>query len=59
MVNREKVLDAIKDKGYHIILKDEQENGIWYRLKQWHNDITISLWCGNDGKYVIEFEDWD
>lgn len=59
MEYRSKVLQVILDQGYHVIIKDEQENGIWYRLKQWHNDITISLWCGNDGKYVMEFEDWD
>ena len=40
---REEILQRFKDEGYHVIIKDEQEDGIWHRLKQWNNDITISL----------------
>ena len=38
--------------------KDEQENGIWYRLKRFNSDITVSLWMDNDVSFKFSFEDW-
>ena len=55
---RGQVLELIKDLGYRVLIKDEQENGIWYRLKKWNSDITLSLWMDNDGSYRFNFEDW-
>lgn len=55
---REEILQRFKDEGYFVLIKDEQENGIWYRLKRFNSDITISLWMDNDGSYRFSFEDW-
>ena len=55
---RGQVLELIKDLGYRTLIKDEQENGIWYRLKKWNSDITLSLWMDNDGSFKFSFEDW-
>lgn len=55
---REEVLQRFKDEGYFVLIKDEQENGIWYRLKRFNSDITISLWMDNDGSFKFSFEDW-
>jgi hypothetical protein len=51
-------LQRFKDEGYFVLIKDEQENGIWYRLKRFNSDITISLWMDNDGSFKFSFEDW-
>lgn len=40
---REEILQRFKDEGYFVLIKDEQENGIWYRLKRFNSDITVSL----------------
>ena len=55
---REEILQRFKDEGYFVLIKDEQKNGIWYRLKRFNSDITISLWMDNDGSYRFSFEDW-
>lgn len=55
---REEVLQRFKDEGYFVLIKDEQENGIWYRLKRFNSDITVSLWMDNDGSFRFQFEDW-
>lgn len=55
---REEILQRFKDEGYFVLIKDEQENGIWFRLKRFNSDITISLWMDNDGSYRFSFEDW-
>lgn len=55
---REEILQRFKDEGYFVLIKDEQENGIWYRLKRFNSDITVSLWMDNDGSYRFSFEDW-
>ena len=55
---REEILQRFKDEGYFVLIKDEQENGIWYRLKRFNSDITISLWMDNDGSFRFQFEDW-
>lgn len=55
---REEILQRFKDEGYFILIKDEQENGIWYRLKRFNSDITVSLWMDNDGSFRFQFEDW-
>lgn len=56
--NRDKVLQGFKDEGYFILIKDEQSNGIWYRLKKFQSDITVSLWMDNDGSFKFNYEDW-
>ena len=43
MEHMNEVLNMIEDQGYQVIIKEEQSNGVWYRLKRWHSDITISL----------------
>lgn len=55
---REEILQRFKDEGYFVLIKDEQENGIWYRLKRFNSDITVSLWMDNDGSFRFQFEDW-
>lgn len=55
---REEILQRFKDEGYFVLIKDEQENGIWYRLKRFNSDITVSLWMDNDGSFKFSFEDW-
>ena len=55
---REEILQRFKDEGYFVLIKDEQKNGIWYRLKRFNSDITISLWMDNDGSFRFQFEDW-
>ena len=40
---REEILQNFKNKGYFVLIKDEQKNGIWYRLKRFNSDITVSL----------------
>ena len=55
---REEILQRFKDEGYFVLIKDEQENGIWFRLKRFNSDITVSLWMDNDGSYRFSFEDW-
>lgn len=55
---REEILQRFKDEGYFVLIKDEQKNGIWYRLKRFNSDITVSLWMDNDGSYRFSFEDW-
>lgn len=55
---REEILQRFKDEGYFVLIKDEQENGIWYRLKRFNSDITISLWMDNDGSFKFSYEDW-
>ena len=55
---REEILQSFKNKGYFVLIKDEQKNGIWYRLKRFNSDITISLWMDNDGSFKFSFEDW-
>ena len=54
---REEILQRFKDEGYFVLIKDEQKNWIWYRLKRF-SDITVSLWMDNDGSYRFSFEDW-
>ncbi len=55
---REQILQRFKDEGYFVLIKDEQENGIWFRLKRFNSDITVSLWMDNDGSFRFQFEDW-
>lgn len=55
---REEILQRFKDEGYFVLIKDEQENGIWFRLKRFNSDITVSLWMDNDGSFRFQFEDW-
>lgn len=55
---REEILQRFKDEGYFVLIKDEQKNGIWYRLKRFNSDITVSLWMDNDGSFKFSFEDW-
>lgn len=55
---REEILQRFKDEGYFVLIKDEQKNGIWYRLKRFNSDITVSLWMDNDGSFRFQFEDW-
>ena len=45
------------DAGYSVIIKEEQSNGVWFRLKRGSSDITVSLWMDNDGSFRFEFED--
>jgi hypothetical protein len=40
---RDKVLERFTEEGYFVLIKEEQNNGIWYRLKRYQSDITISL----------------
>ena len=55
---REEILQRFKDEEYFVLIKDEQENGIWYRLKRFNSDITVSLWMDNDGSFKFSYEDW-
>lgn len=55
---REEILQRFKDEGYFVLIKDEQKNGIWYRLKRFNSDITVSLWMDNDGSFKFSYEDW-
>lgn len=55
---RDKVLERFTEEGYFVLIKEEQKNGIWYRLKRYQSDITISLWMDNDGSFRFQFEDW-
>lgn len=55
---REEILQNFKNKGYFVLIKDEQKNGIWYRLKRFNSDITVSLWMDNDGSFKFSYEDW-
>ena len=55
---RDKVLEGFTEEGYFVLIKEEQKNGIWYRLKRYQSDITISLWMDNDGSFRFQFEDW-
>jgi hypothetical protein len=40
---REEILQRFTEEGYFVLIKEEQKNGIWYRLKRYQSDITISL----------------
>ncbi len=52
------VLKGFYDAGYNVIIKEEQSNGVWFRLKKGSSDITVSLWMDNDGSFRFQFEDW-
>ena len=58
ILKREQILQRFKDEGYFVLIKDEQKNGIWFRLKRFNSDITVSLWMDNDGSFKFSFEDW-